>query len=138
MREAELNCNKLYKEMSGSNAKHMTKIHESQQKFEEASLMIGKQSAMVDDLNGQIEKLKEVNSQLDYSWGKKYQEMNSIRETEFDQMKKDLTHQLDKEKRTNAEKMKDLITDFKQDMQVVEGTHQRKSTERTQQMLKLE
>ena len=30
----------------------MNKIHESQQKFEEASLMIAKQSAMVDDLNG--------------------------------------------------------------------------------------
>ena len=31
--------------------------------------MIAKQSAMVDDLTSQIEKLKEVNSQLDYTWG---------------------------------------------------------------------
>lgn len=46
--------------------------------------MIAKQSALVDDLNGQVEKLKEINSQLDYSWGQKYQEMNSVRETEFD------------------------------------------------------
>ena len=44
--------------MSSQSAKHASKVHESQQKFEEASLMIAKQSAMVDDLNGQIEKLK--------------------------------------------------------------------------------
>ena len=123
MRDAEHNCNKLYKEISANNASHVTKIHESQQKFEEASLMIAKQSALVDDLNGQIEKLKEVNSQLDYSWGQKYKEMNQVRESEFDSMKRELEQQLDKEKRNNAEKVKSLLTDFKQDMAVVESTH---------------
>jgi len=61
LRDAELNCNKLYKDISAQNASHVNKVHESQLKFEEASLMIAKQSAMVDDLNGQIERLKEVN-----------------------------------------------------------------------------
>jgi len=35
---------------------------------------------LVDDLNGQIEKLKEVNQQLDYSWGEKYREMADANE----------------------------------------------------------
>ena len=65
----------------------MEKIHESQQKFEEASLMIGKQSKLVDDLNVQIEQLKEVNSQLDYTWGEKYREMNELKDQEFSKMK---------------------------------------------------
>lgn len=61
LRDAEMNCNKLYKDISAQNAKHVEKVHESQLKFEEASIMIAKQSAMVDDLNTQIERLKDVN-----------------------------------------------------------------------------
>ena len=51
LREAELNCNKLYKDIGQQNSQHADKIFETQQKFEEASLMIAKQSALVDDLN---------------------------------------------------------------------------------------
>ena len=53
--------------------------------------MIAKQSAMVDDLNGQIEKLKEVNSQLDYTWGEKYRDMNEVQNQEIERISKDLT-----------------------------------------------
>lgn len=42
LRQAELNCNKLYKDISGQNSKHVTKIHDSQLKFEEASLVISR------------------------------------------------------------------------------------------------
>ena len=75
LREAEQTCNKLYKDISTQNSQHVEKIHVSQQKFEEASLMISRQSGLIDDLNGQLEKLKEVNSQLEFSWGSKYREM---------------------------------------------------------------
>jgi len=61
LREAEQQCNKLYSSMTNASTSHMTKLQESQQKFEEASLMITKQSAMIDDLNTQMEKLKDVN-----------------------------------------------------------------------------
>ena len=61
--------------------------------------MIAKQSALVDDLNGQIEQLKSVNSQLDYTWGEKYREATDLKETEFQKMKKDLTGLIDNERR---------------------------------------
>ena len=61
LRETEQNCNKLYREISANNQQHVEKIEESQKKFEEASLMITKQSVLVDDLNSQLEQLKEVN-----------------------------------------------------------------------------
>lgn len=53
-------------------------------------------------------------------------------------MKKDLQQQLDKERKGNAEKVKDLLADFKQDMKIVEGAHERKTSEQTQKALKLE
>ena len=40
--------------------------------------MIARQSAMVDDLTAQMEQLKQVNSQLEYTWGEKYREMNDV------------------------------------------------------------
>ena len=78
--------------------------------------MIAKQSAMVDDLTAQMEQLKQVNSQLDYSWGEKYRDMNDTNEADFNRMQKDLNQQLDVERRNNAEKIKQLMTDFQQDM----------------------
>lgn len=38
-------------------------------KFEEASLVITRQSTVIDDLHKQVEQLKDINSQLEYSWG---------------------------------------------------------------------
>ena len=78
--------------------------------------MIAKQSAMVDDLTAQMEQLKQVNSQLDYSWGEKYRDMNDTNEADFNRMQKDLNQQLEVERRNNAEKIKQLMTDFQQDM----------------------
>lgn len=53
-------------------------------------------------------------------------------------MKRDLTDQLDKERRANSEKVKDLLTDFKQDMQTVESTHKRKQNDTGALSTKLE
>ena len=100
--------------------------------------MIGKQSKLVDDLNVQIEQLKEVNSQLDYTWGEKYREMNELKDEEFSKMKKDLQEQIDKDRRTHSEKVKELMTEFKQDMQTVESTHKRKQGESGALTIKLE
>ena len=100
--------------------------------------MIAKQSALVDDLNSQIEKLKEVNSQLDYTWGEKYREMNFVNETGYDKMKRDLQSLLDRERRENGEKVNKMLTEFKTDMQTVETAHKRKQTEASTLTIKLE
>ena len=100
--------------------------------------MIAKQSALVDDLNSQIEKLKEVNSQLDYTWGEKYREMNDVNETGYDKMKRDLQSLLDRERRENGEKVNKMLTEFKTDMQTVETAHKRKQTEASTLTIKLE
>lgn len=78
--------------------------------------MIAKQSALVDDLNGQIESLKQVNSQLDYTWGEKYREMNDVNEKEFDKMQRGLKSLLDRERRENTEKVNKMLSEFKTDM----------------------
>jgi len=78
--------------------------------------MIAKQSALVDDLNGQIESLKQVNSQLDYTWGEKYREMNDVNEKEFDKMQRGLKSLLDRERRENTEKVNKMQSEFKTDM----------------------
>ena len=68
----------------------MHKIHESQKKFEEATLTIANQSSLIDDLNGQLEKLKDVNSQLDYTWGEKYNALEQVKDAEYDKTKRSL------------------------------------------------
>ena len=75
--------------------------------------MITKQSAMVDDLNLQIEKLKEINQQIEYSWAEKFREMHELHKSDFEEMKHSLTDQLNKEKRSNIDKAKDMVTEFK-------------------------
>jgi len=89
-------------------------------------------------LNSQIEKLKEVNSQLDYTWGEKYREMNDVNETGYDKMKRDLQSLLDRERRENGEKVNKMLTEFKTDMQTVETAHKRKQTEASTLTIKLE
>ena len=64
--------------------------------------------------------------------------MDNLKDTEFDKMKKDLTSQLDSERRENAKKMQDLLNDFKQDMKTVEATHKRKRDENAALTVKLE
>ena len=100
--------------------------------------MIAKQSALVDDLNGQIEQLKSVNSQLDYTWGEKYREATETKDAEYAKLKKDLQGLIDSERRAHNEKVKTLVTDFKQDMQTVESTHKRKTSESTALTVKME
>ena len=64
--------------------------------------------------------------------------MDSLKDTEFDKMKKELTSQLDAEKRASAKKVQDLLNDFKQDMRTVEVTHKRKKEENSALTIKLE
>ena len=64
--------------------------------------------------------------------------MDSLKDTEFDKMKKELTSQLDAEKRASAKKVQDLLNDFKQDMRTVEVTHKRKKEENAALTIKLE
>lgn len=94
LRETEQNCNKLYREIGTSNQAHVDKIEESQKKFEEASLMITKQSVLVDDLNTQLEQLKEVNSQLEYSWGQKYREMAEMKDQQYDKLQNEVNQKV--------------------------------------------
>ena len=53
-------------------------------------------------------------------------------------MKKDLQSQIDNERREHAERVKNMLTEFKQDMQTVESTYRRKSSESTELASKLE
>ena len=84
---------------------------------------------MVDDLTSQIEKLKENNQQIDFTWAEKYKEMNEVKDADYAKMKKLLTDNLDKERRGGAEKIKAMMQEFKEDMQTIESTHNRKQNE---------
>ena len=83
LREAEQNCNKMYANLTQSSSSQMQKLLESQKKFEEASVMITRQSSMIEELNKQVERLKEINTQLEYSWDQKYNQMIEVKETDM-------------------------------------------------------
>ena len=56
----------MYSNVTQANSNNMQKLAESQKKFEEASIMITRQSAHIAELTSQIEKLKDINGQLEY------------------------------------------------------------------------
>jgi hypothetical protein len=57
-----------------SNSKGMDRWQEIQRKYEDGQSVITRQLSVIDELNQKITALKEVNNQLEYSWGQKYQE----------------------------------------------------------------
>jgi hypothetical protein len=52
-----------------SNSKGMDRWQEIQRKYEEGQNVITKQLIVMDELNQKLTALKEVNNQLEYSWG---------------------------------------------------------------------
>ena len=73
----------MYQNVTQSNSTNMQKLAESQTKFEEASLVITRQSAYITDLTSQIEKLKDNNAQLEYQWEKRYTDMENSKDLDF-------------------------------------------------------
>ena len=82
--------------------------------------------------------MKEVNSQLEYSWSQKYRELNELRDREYDKLQSDTQHQI-KELKTKSEMtVKSLLADFKDDMHTVESTHKSKAKDAITSVAKLE
>ena len=52
----------------------MDRWQDIQSKYEESQDVITKQLAAIDELNHKISALKDVNNQLEYTWGQKYQD----------------------------------------------------------------
>lgn len=57
-----------------SNNSGMERWQDIQKKYEQGQSVITKQLTVIDELNQKVNALKEVNNQLEYSWGNKYQE----------------------------------------------------------------
>ena len=93
---------------------------------------------MVDDLNTQLEQLKEVNSQLEYSWGQKYREMVEFKDQEYEKLEKETQQKVTEIKKKSEETVKSLLMDFKDDMRTVETTHKDKQKTADTVVAKLE
>ena len=64
--------------------------------------------------------------------------MNEVKDYDFAKMKKNLTNNLDNEKRTAADKIKAMMTEFKEDMHTIESSHTRKQNESKASVQKLD
>lgn len=116
----------------------MQKLHESQQKFEEATLVITRQSAIVDDLNSQLEKLKEVNGQLEYSWNQKYMEMVNVKDLDYNEACDDYKRQLSEQKNKYDSQIRELKKEFQHDIGVVDLELKRQTSTLREQVAKQE
>ena len=74
LKAAENRCQQLYQDLMNSNTKGMDRWEDIQKKYEESQAVITKQLAAIDELNKKISALKDVNNQLEYTWGQKYQD----------------------------------------------------------------
>ena len=61
----------------------MDRWQDIQSKYEESQDVITKQLAAIDELNHKISALKDVNNQLEYTWGQKYQDDISKKDKEI-------------------------------------------------------
>lgn len=74
MKNAEEKCQSLYQELMNANTKGMDRWQEQQKKYDESQAIITRQLQAIDELNQKLSDLKDVNNQLEYTWGQKYQD----------------------------------------------------------------
>ena len=82
--------------------------------------MITRQSVMIDDLNAQIEKLKEINGQLEYSWNQKYTEMVNVKDLDYNEINDDYKRQLTEQRLKHESQIRELKKEFQHDIGVVD------------------
>ena len=82
--------------------------------------MITRQSVMIDDLNAQLEKLKEINGQLEYSWNQKYTEMVNVKDLDYSEINDDYKRQLTEQRLKHESQIRELKKEFQHDIGVVD------------------
>lgn len=82
--------------------------------------MITRQSVMIDDLNAQLEKLKEINGQLEYSWNQKYTEMVNVKDLDYNEINDDYKRQLTEQRLKHESQIRELKKEFQHDIGVVD------------------
>jgi hypothetical protein len=73
-----------------SNNKGVERWKDIQVKYEESQNIITKQLGMIDQLNKNINELKEVNNQLEYSWANKYADDTKEKQSQISKLKKQI------------------------------------------------
>jgi len=82
--------------------------------------VITRQSVMIDDLNAQLEKLKEINGQLEYSWNQKYTEMVNVKDLDYNEINDDYKRQLTEQRLKHESQIRELKKEFQHDIGVVD------------------
>lgn len=67
-----------------------------QQKYEESQFVITKQLTALEELNQKVSQLKDVNNQLEYTWGQKYQDDMAAKDKAVAKVKKEALASLEK------------------------------------------
>jgi gas vesicle protein len=75
---------------------------------------------MIDDLNAQLEKLKEINGQLEYSWNQKYTEMVNVKDLDYNEINDDYKRQLTEQRLKHESQIRELKKEFQHDIGVVD------------------
>ena len=89
LKNAEEKCQNLYQELMDSNSKGMDRWQEQQKKYEESQGIITKQLQVIDELNQKLSELKDVNNQIEFTWGQKYQDDLAKKDSEMRQLKQE-------------------------------------------------
>lgn len=120
LKNAEEKCQSLYQELMNSNAKGMDRWQEQQKKYEESQGIITKQLQVIDELNQKLSELKDVNNQIEYTWGQKYQEDQAKKDAEMRQLKQEFAEKEQKITLEHKSAIADLKTQFRNDFLVVD------------------
>ena len=91
-----------------------------QNKYENSQEVINKQLTALEELNDKVSQLKDINNQLEYSWSQKYKSNIADHETEVMKIKKDADESLQKCELENEQKIKELKTQFRDDVMILD------------------
>lgn len=103
-----------------SNNKGVERWQDIQKKYEHSQGIVTKQITMIEELNEQIQKLKDVNSQVEYSWNNKYTDDMKRKDDEMRMQEMRLQKQIETISLANKDEVKNLKQTFRDDVIIID------------------
>jgi phosphoglycerate-specific signal transduction histidine kinase len=99
----------------------MERWQEIQRKYEDGQDVITKQLSAIDELNQKVNKLKEINNQIEFSWDHKYRDDMAKKERELKSLKEEAAEKCTQVEQKYIKEIKDLKLTFRDDVVVIDG-----------------
>eukprot|EP00347_Sterkiella_histriomuscorum_P016960 403351196 len=122
----------LYQELMNVNKSGINRWNEIQHKYEETAALLAKQMQVNDDLNQTMLKMKDLNSQLEYSWGQKYESTIRDKEILIQTLKDASDRSITMLKHDYEKRINDQQAQFKQDILIIDAEMKKQRREFTE------